>query len=658
MAESKIVDYLGRPIKTSELTKELAEPSMMGIRQVWYDSVASGLTPERLAGIIIQVDQNDIIEYLTLAEEMEEREPHYRSVLSTRKNAVSGLGIMVESFSDDPEDQKIAEFVDEVVQADAFDKLVTSQLDALGKSYAVSEIIWEHGEQFVPKQYKWRDPRHFQFDQDTGDELRLRDEENLVDGLPLEPGKFVVHRPELKSGITIRGGLARLVAVSYMCKGYTIKDWMAFMEVFGMPLRLGKYDEAASSRQKATLLSAVAQIGTDAAAIIPDSMVIEFIEAAKTSGSDKLFMGAADWFDRQTSKAVLGQVASTEGTPGRLGGDDEQGLVRQDIKISDAKQLSTTLRRDLVKPLVDLNFKPRPHGQYPKLRIVIEEPEDLESLAKSLSVFVDRGLRVQSSVILDKFNIAEAEEGAEVLQPKGGGSPAVDDDDLPPGGEPEDKNTDTDGDEKPPEPESQEDELQREKREAASEIMGMVRRGDALTADQRQMLVAIFATATERHKAAAQTLVLSKKTFKTKESAAGWAADRNYSVTKMYETENSWSFRQRHPVKFQPNSFRTIDITTGAKAVVGRLKTETAATKKEDSDEIDRLVEQEIDGWREYMDPVLNPILDLAKASGNYEQFLAGLEKAMAKMDTEKFIERVSTSTFKARGLGDATDDL
>ena len=101
------------------------------------------------------------------------------------------------------------------------------------------------------------------------------------------------------------------------------------------------------------MISAVANIGTDAAAVLPESMRIEFQQVAQAGSGHALFLALAEWLDRQISKAVLGQVASTEGTPGRLGNDDAQAEVRKDILRADAKQLANTLNRDLIKPFID-----------------------------------------------------------------------------------------------------------------------------------------------------------------------------------------------------------------------------------------------------------------------------------------------------------------
>jgi phage gp29-like protein len=59
----------------------------------------------------------------------------------------------------------------------------------------------------------------------------------------------VVHQPRLKSGLPLRNGLARLVAVMYMLKSYTVRDWWAFAEKFGIPVVVGKYGNNASPEQ-------------------------------------------------------------------------------------------------------------------------------------------------------------------------------------------------------------------------------------------------------------------------------------------------------------------------------------------------------------------------------------------------------------------------
>ncbi|MBW1990345.1 MAG: DUF935 family protein [Deltaproteobacteria bacterium] len=281
-------------------------------------------------------------------------------------------------------------------------------------------------ERWTPARFIHRDPRFFVFDRDTGNTLRLIDDADPVNGVPLAPFKWIVHKPRLRTGMALRGGIARVVAWAHLFKSYTIKDWMAFCEVFGMPLRVGKYGPNATVSEKTILLNAVANLGTDAAAIIPESMQIEFVEAAKVSGGQALFEKLADWLDNQVTKYILGQTGTTSGTPGRLGNEEAQNEVRHDIRDADAGQLAGTLDRDLVRPFIDLNFGPQ--RAYP--RIVLREPavEDLDRLSLALDRLVPIGLRVSASEIRDKFGLADPGEDEEVLVPFGlgraGGQPS------------------------------------------------------------------------------------------------------------------------------------------------------------------------------------------------------------------------------------------
>lgn len=413
MAESKIVDQYGRPIQYDKLTEELAAARTTGIRQIWHQSVANGLTPQRLASILRAAAEGSANDYLTLAEEMEERDLHYASVLGTRKLAVAGLSVRVEAASDDPEDVRRADQLKELVDSPEFGELQADLTDAMGKGYAVSEIMWDRsGKTWNPERFEPRDQRFFQFDRDTGRELRLLDEADPINGVALAPYKFIVHLPRIRSGLPIRGGLARLAAVGYMCKAWTWKDWMGFADIFGMPMRVGRYGAGASKEDISTLMSAVANLGSDAAAVIPDSMRIDFTQAANVAGAGDFFKGLAEWWDKQVSKAVVGQTMSTDD-----GSSQAQATIHNEVRIdllqADAKAESNTINRYFVRPWCDLNFAPgRP---YPRLIIDVPKPENTKILIDALKALVPLGLKVEQSVIRDKLNIPAPAEGAELL---------------------------------------------------------------------------------------------------------------------------------------------------------------------------------------------------------------------------------------------------
>jgi len=413
MARSPIVDQYGHHIEYGQLTQEVAAPRITGVRQVWHQSVAAGLTPERLAGLLHAAAEGDARDYLTLAEEMEERDLHYASVLGTRKLALAGLNIRVEAATDEAEDLRRADMLREVVESAEFGELQTDLTDALGKGYSVAEIMWDRsGSTWIPERFVWRDPRFFMFDRETGQELRLLDEADMINGIALAPYKFIVHRPRLRAGLPIRGGLARLAAVAYMCKAWTWKDWMGFADIYGIPMRVGRYGPNASKDDIGVLMAAVANLGSDAAAVIPDSMRIDFTQAANVNGAGDFFKGLAEWWDKQMSKAIVGQTMSAD-DGASLAQAKVHNEVRLDLLEADAKAESNTLNRMFVRPFCDLNFAPgRP---YPRLIIDVPQPENLELLIEAVTSLVPLGLRIEQSVIRDKFGLPEPAEGAEIL---------------------------------------------------------------------------------------------------------------------------------------------------------------------------------------------------------------------------------------------------
>ena len=397
-----------------ELTEQRATPVANSNRDLWSGGLVAGLTPERLAVLLNRVRRGEVpAEYLEIAGELEERDAHYRSVLSTRKHAVEGLELYVQAGSDDKEALAVAEAVNEdiISHADSMD-LIKNALDALGKGFSVNEIIWDtSGTRWKPETFIYRDPRWFAYDKVTG-VLSLRD----VYGMelhPLEPYKFIIHEPNLLSGKQITSGLSFTALFYWLVKTYDVTSWAAFADRFGYPVRLGKYGRKATKEDIATLKRAVAAIGSDVGAVIPDAMAIDIIESKTTAGNSEVYEKIAEWADKQLSKLVLGQTASAEGTPGKLGDSQDQQAVRQDILKADVRQLEQTLNRDLVIPYVNFNFGKQ--EKYPKLRIKYVEPKNVQLIVDSVTKLVPLGFKVKAQEMHALLGLSSPEKDDEVL---------------------------------------------------------------------------------------------------------------------------------------------------------------------------------------------------------------------------------------------------
>ena len=377
---------------------------------------SNGLTPVKLAEIFKEADAGDVLRQMELFEEMEEKDPHLFSQLQTRKNAVTGLDFEIIPFSDDPRDKEIADFIEEQINGiESLEEVETDLLDAIGKGFAVSEIMWGYDEgHVVVREIKSRHQKRFFWDSlDDSFKVRTKD---APEGILLPANKFIVHRYKARSGHTSRAGILRVVAWMYLFKNYDLKDWVSFAEVYGLPLRLGKYAPGASEADKVALMQALIQIGADAAGIIPDGTSIDFITTEKTSSSD-LYERLARYCDEQISKAILGQTLTSDSGGGSYAQSKTHNDVRHDLTVADCKSLASTLRRDLIRPLCIFNFGE--DKRVPHIRFDCEESEDLTQTATIIGTLVNEvGLRVPTSFIYKKFSIPEPEADEEVAAPR------------------------------------------------------------------------------------------------------------------------------------------------------------------------------------------------------------------------------------------------
>lgn len=405
------------PLKRPNTT----EIAVAQVTDKYSEYPSNGLTPVRLAEIFKEADAGDVMRQMELFEEMEEKDPHLFSQLQTRKNAVTGLDYEIIPFdSDDERDKQIAEFVEEQINSiENFEDIQTDLLDAIGKGFAVSEIIWGYDEgHVVINDIRSRHQKRFFWDT-IDDSFKVRTAEH-PEGITLPENKFILHRYKARSGHPSRAGVLRVVAWMYLFKNYDLKDWVSFAEVFGLPLRLGKYQPGASDEDKTALMQALIQIGADAAGIIPDGTSIEFITTEKTSSTD-LYERLARYCDEQISKAILGQTLTSDSGGGSYAQSKTHNEVRHDLTVADCKALASTFRRYLIRPLVLYNFGE--NKRIPYLRYDCEEAGDLKETADIADTLINKvGLKIPTSYFYKKFSIPKPEKGEEVAVPPTPGS--------------------------------------------------------------------------------------------------------------------------------------------------------------------------------------------------------------------------------------------
>lgn len=415
-----LVDMYGRPIESGLGKKpETREIAVAQLRDRWSSYPSNGLTPGRLAEVLRQADAGDVLRQAQLFEEMEEKDAHLASQFSIRRQAVIGLDREIQANPADPKGEEVAAFCRECIGRLAnLDENLLDMLDALAKGYSLHEIMWDVSEgQAMVAALKWIHPQKVTYCESLTP--RVLTEAEPSHGEDLQPFKWIYHRHKARSGYDTRAGIMRTCTWMYLFKNFTIKDWVSFSETYGQPLRVGKYSPSASEADKESLLQAVRAIGAEAAGIISKNTEIEFIQAVRTGGLN-VYETLAKFCDAQMSKAILGQTLTSEAGGEKGQGSQALGKVHNDVRLdllkADAKALGRTLTSQLLAPLVGYNFGwDRP---VPTFAFLVQEPEDLETLATVYSAFIDRGQPISQEHISARFGIALPQEGETPLPGK------------------------------------------------------------------------------------------------------------------------------------------------------------------------------------------------------------------------------------------------
>ncbi len=416
-----LYDQFGREYKR-EKKPDQRPLAVAPLQDSFREYVTDGLTPERMATIFKEADAGDMSRQAQLFDQLEERDTHLLCERDKRKNVILSLDWDVEPASDSAQDDRIAEFVKDFFAGLAdWEGCLLALQDAVGKGYSALETCWDVSEgQALPGKFEFIQQRRLHYADMSGvvRDWPLLLTDNDIMGVEIPAWRAIIHKYGGKSGSPTRSGIYRVAAWMILFKHYAIKDWVVFCEVYGMPLRLGKYDQGASADDKAALLSAISSLGTDAAGIISKSTEIEFIESAQSALVRDLWKVLVDWCNGEISKAVVGQTLSAEvGSGGSYAAAKTHEGVRMDLLLADGRALAGSIRDQLIRPIVGFNFGW--DAAVPRFRAVLEKEEDLGKKADWFAKLTDK-VAVPAEWARLSFGVPEPKPGEEMA----GGQPA------------------------------------------------------------------------------------------------------------------------------------------------------------------------------------------------------------------------------------------
>lgn len=357
-----------------ELTQEIA-------------TVAKDITYPAYGGIMRSSDdvlaQKGGAKGLAIYDDLE-RDPWVYACLHKRKMAVIGRPWIVEPASDSRLDKKAADMVRAHLNALGFDAACYHLLDAILKGRSAGEIMWVvDGNELRPGEILPRNGLRFTFDDNCA--LRLLTIASPLYGEEVPDKKFIVHRFGAKDGNPHGLGLGQKLWWPVFFKRQGLAFWLQFLDKFGAPTAVGKYQAGVNI---AELEDALRRIAHDAGVALPDGATVELLEAKR--GGQATHEHLVRYMDEQIAAAILCEGGG-KGSGGELA---SAAILRNELRLelvqADADLLTDTLAASLIAWDVELNM---PGAKPPRVRREVKEEEDLKARAERDKVLYDMGFK-------------------------------------------------------------------------------------------------------------------------------------------------------------------------------------------------------------------------------------------------------------------------
>ena len=200
----------------------------------------------------------------------------------------------------------------------------------------------------------------------------------------------------------------------------TIGVCQACQENIGLGIIVGKSGQGKThALKKYAKLQRVAYIECDdtmACRDLVEAIEMELGMPRSTGGTIWSRVNRIREFFNVNQKAILGQTLTSDSGGGSYAQSKTHNDVRHDLTVADAKALAVTIRRDIIRPLVEFNFGE--DAELPFFTFDCQEVEDQKETVEIYKTLVcDMGLEIPKGHIYKKFSIPEPEEGEEVLKP-------------------------------------------------------------------------------------------------------------------------------------------------------------------------------------------------------------------------------------------------
>lgn len=296
--------------------------------------------------------------------------------------------------------------------------------------FACAEILWEkHGDFVLPKAVLTKPQEWFSFDSRG---VLLFMAMGSATGIPVPERKFLLARqdPSLKNPYGI-ADLARCFW-PYTFKKGGLKFWLQFVEKYGSPKLVGKFDRNTSEKEQNDLLELLKACVQDAVMVIPNDNSVETLatDGSGLSGAAENYEAFLRFCRSEISIALLGQDQTTEADTNHASAT--AGLeVATDIRDADAAMIQAAIQ-PLLRWIVDLNISHE--AEIPEFILYEQEDAvanvetDFKKAARDKAVaelrqyytdeYLEETYHLPSGSLLERENVGEIAAASQQMNPQ------------------------------------------------------------------------------------------------------------------------------------------------------------------------------------------------------------------------------------------------
>jgi phage gp29-like protein len=326
------------------------------------------------------------------------KDDQVHSVFQQRQNAVVNAEWEVTAASESAEDESAAEFIRDQLKVINFDEITKKMLFAIHYGYSIAEIMYKKelvNGYIMIEDILVRDRARFKFG--ANDELFLHENGTKR---RMNKNKFWVHTTGSDTNDNPYGlGIAHALYWPVFFKRNGIKFWLIYLEKFGMPtVQISMPSGQMNDTEKTKIAhDIIDSIQTDSGIIVPEDFVVDLIEGSRSGTAD--YSALTERMDAAISKIILSQTMTTDS-----GSSLSQAQVHNDVKMEvikgDADLLSDTLHKQVINPLIALNFA---NAKPPTVYRRTEQEEDLVKLAERDNKIASLGFECSEDYVTETY---------------------------------------------------------------------------------------------------------------------------------------------------------------------------------------------------------------------------------------------------------------